>query len=265
MGQINPEELWGGNFKSAIKLCDTKIALLKNKPDRAKKYEALKKAYVEAQGKLDKVIEKTKVIKLVHPTDPEKPYFFDEYVAGKQSFISLCWLSSKLAEVKNNGGIDAESVAIVDSLDFKTKNPDVHYDFIDATKNVTKQITNGTGVSKQITKGCLFVFLGELLSRGVTSFMAGKGIMDSSMGLIGLGKLGLSQIPKLAPILQSGLSMLAGLPPLSLFAGSAFIAFKGIPMIKKHIDNVKKKFKNGQAFDKGMEELMNSQAQVSMA
>lgn len=265
MAPISPSQIQSGNFKAAITLCDSKISLLKNKPDRAKKYEALKKAYQAAQTKLNKIVEKCKTIKLASPTDPNKPTFFDEYIAGKEAMVTLAWLSTKLEAVKDAGGIVAESIAVVEGLDFKAKEVDVHYDFIDATKNLTKQITNGTGVSKTITRSCLFVALGELLSRGVTSVLAGSGIMSGSMGLVGLGKLGISQIPKLWPILQSGAQMLMGLPQLTLIAGGAFALFKGIPMIKKHIDGVKKKHKNAQAFDKGMEELMNNQQAHAMA
>ena len=265
MTTVDPGKLQKGKFSKAIALCDSKIGLLKNKPDRAKKYEALKKAYQDAQAKVRKAIDATKEIKLANPTNQDKPSFYDEYISGKEEFVSLCWLSSKLNEVKNSGGLATGEEVKVSVIDTKSKEVDVKYDFVDATKNVVNQVTNGTGVAKKIAKGCLFVSLGEILSRGVTAALAQNGIMQGSLGLVGIGKLGISQLPKLLPILQKGLTMFMGLPQLSLIAGGAFAVFKGIPMIKKHIDKVKKNHKNAQAFDKGMDEILNQQQQTALA
>ena len=248
-------------FKKAIELCDSKISLLKNKPEQAEKFKKLKNSIQETEKRQKQIIEKTKTIKLVNPTDPNKPTFFDEYIAGKENIVSLCWLGSKLNEAKNAGELEQSSIAVVEGMDFKTKAIDPHYDFVDRTKSVMKQFLNGTGVSKQVAKGCIFAGLGELLSRGVTGYLAQEGIMQSAMGLVGLGKLGISQLPKLLPILQTGLTMVMGLPQLTLIAGGALAIIKGVPMIKKHIDKVKKKFKNANAFDKGMSELMNQHEQ----
>lgn len=265
MTTVSADKLYKNKFSSAIMLCDSKINLLKDKPERAKKFEALKKSYQDAQAKLKKAIEKTKDIKLANPTDPKKPSFYEEFISGKEEFVSLCWLSSKLNSLKDNGELADGEEAKANAIDTKTKDVDVKYDFVDATKNVVKQVTNGTGVSKKIAKGCLFVSIGEILSRGVTAAMAQKGIMQGSLGLIGLGKLGVAQLPKLLPILQTGVKMFMGLPQLSLIAGGAFAVFKGIPMIKQHIDKVKKNHKNAQAFDKGMEEILNQQQQTVLA
>lgn len=265
MTTINPDSLHKGKFSAAIMLCDSKIALLKNKPDRAKKYEALKKAYQEAQTKLKTAIDATKNINIANPTDKNKPSFYNEFISGKEEFVSICWLSSKLNSMKDNGELAAGEESKVDALDLSVKTVDVKYDFIDATKNAVKHFTNGTGASKKIAKGCLFVSIGELLSRGVTAFLAKKGIMDGSLGLIGLGKLGLAQLPKLVPIVQTAAKMFMGLPQLTLAAGAAFAVFKGVPKIKKFVDNVKKNNKNAQAFDKGMEDILNKQQQTVLA
>ena len=262
---IDPEQVQKGVFSKVITLCESKINLLKGKPDRAKKYEKLKDVYQSAQSKLRKCIEKTKEIKLANPTDPDKPSFYDEYIKGKDEFVSLSWLSSKLNAVKNNGELAEGEGVKVATLDMKTKTVDVRYDFVDATKNVMNQITKGTGISNKITKGCLFVCLGELLSHGVTAALAQQGIMQGSMGLIGLGKLGLAQLPKLLPIIKTGAAMFMGLPQLALAAGGAFALFKGIPMVKGYIDKVKKNHKNAQAFDKGMKDILNQQQQNALA
>ena len=65
MVETNPQEVQKGRFADAIKLCDEQIKRLKNKPERAQKYQDAKKELVEAQKKLDDIISQTKNIKLV--------------------------------------------------------------------------------------------------------------------------------------------------------------------------------------------------------
>ena len=257
---ISPETLYRGQFAKAIMLCDQKIKYYKNKPEKAKKFEKLRDAYRESQSKVNAIIEKTKTIELVHPTDSTKPSFYDEFVSGKEDFVSLCWLSSKLTSMKSAGELTTSTEAVVDTLDFTAKNPDVKWDITDTTKSIWNQFKNGTGVSQKVLKGSLFVCLGELLTQGITSALAKEGIMQGAMGLIGLGKLGVAQLPKLLPFVESGIGFILGLPHLALIGGGVAAVVATVPAVKKMIDKVKKKHKNAEAFDKGMEQIEAEQS-----
>ena len=46
---LNPQDLQKGNFDSVIKLCSDQARRLKDKPDRAQKYEDAKKVPIDRE------------------------------------------------------------------------------------------------------------------------------------------------------------------------------------------------------------------------
>lgn len=253
MDNKNPAGLHLGNFDNVIKLFETKSKdLQKTNPDKAKKWKAAAVLFKGEKERLKTIIEKLKAIKL-----EDDRTFYDAYVSGKDDFVSFERLSELLSA--HRGDIKEESLATVDGLDLSTKTQNTRYDIIDYTKKVAKDLTTGGSLSKKIQKGCLFTFFGELLSQGITSALVKRGVMDYSMGLIGLGKLGIQKAPLLLPYLEQGAMMIAGMPQLALIAGGAFLVMKGIPLIKRSINKVKEKMQNAKAVDKKYEEIVMQQ------
>ena len=268
MAMTDLKEIQKGKFAEAIKICDNQIKTFKNSPDKQKKYQEAKKALQEAQAKLNDIIEKTKTILLNEP-DPadatKKLSFYDKFIGKKnENFVTLAWLSSKIAIEKTAGNFETASVAVVDELKFGAKEIDPRFDMIDRTKSITKQFLEGKGVSAWLAKGCLAVGIGEILTKGITSYLAKEGIMQSAMGLFGLGKLGIAHLPTLWASLSAGMTTLVGFAPLAVGAAAAFAVVKGIPMVNNLINKVKKKHKDAYAFDKGIEKILKEQEATAL-
>lgn len=269
MELTDPKRFQKSKFDEVIKICDKQIKVFKNNPDRAKVYEKAKKALQEAQKKLKDAIEKTKSIEttFVDPADSSRKLsFYEKYIGeGNENFVSLCWLSGKIAAEKSASRIEAGSVAEADALDLNAKEIEVKYDMVDRTKRITKQFLQGKGVAQWLTKGCLAVGIGEILAKGVTSYLAKEGIMSGAMGLFGLGKLGISKLPALWTALGTGMTALTGWSTLFVGAAAGFAALKAIPVVNNFVNKVKTRYKDVHSYEQGVNDILKAQETTALS
>lgn len=264
---LDPKLIQKGKFDEAIKICDKQAKNFKNNPERANVYENAKKALQAAQKKLKEAVEATKSIETttVDPTDStKKQSFYDKFIKDKEDFVTLCWLSAKIASEKSSSSIEAGSVAAADELKLNANEIETKYDIIDRTKRITKQILEGKGVAKWLTRGCLAVGLGEILAKGVTGYLAKEGIMSGALGLFGLGKLGISKLPALWSAIGTGVTALTGWSALFVGAAAGFAVLKTIPVVSNFVKSIKTKYKNAHTYEQGIESLLKSQEATNL-
>ena len=261
---FNPQEVQKANFDAVIKLASDQARKFKDNPDKAQKYEDEKKKLQQAKAKLEKIVEETKNIKMTSGKT-----FHEEFVDGKEHLVSLFYLSEKIEKEKSAGTIDIQATLAnkvdIDKISFDVPEVSTTFDMVDQTKSLGKQILDGKGASKWLTRGCFGVMIGELLAKGITNSLVAEGIMAESMGLFGVAKLGVVEgLPALWSALGSGVTALAGFSPLMLGAGAAALALIAVPMVKKLVDKVKAKHKNEVAFDQGVQKLLDSQEATNL-
>ena len=251
MATTDVKSLSKASLPKAIETCKKMEAKCKDNEVKKKKYQDMRKTFEKAQETLKKAIEATNSIKL----NGSEKTFYQEFIDGKEDAVTLAWLGAKLSEQRNLGHIAGGKIPETGddmSVEFK-------YDFIDRTKKVCKDFTGGKGIAKGLATGAVGVLIAELLTKGATNALVQHGILESSMGLIGLGKLGIKLAPTAWQALTGAATALVGWSPVVCVAAGAFVALKTIPMIKKAVDSVKKKHKEAGAFDEEMKKLMAEQ------
>ena len=254
MAEFDPNSLTKASLPEAIKTCKKYETKYKDKEIKKKKYEDMRNVFEKAQTTLDKAINATKNIQMASGKS-----FYEEFVKGNEMSVSLCWLGTKLNEERING-----NVASGDDPNFGSfSNVEFHYDFIDGTKQVWHDFTHGKGLSKGLATVAGGVLVGELLTKGITSLLVKKGILEGSMGLLGLGQLGIQYAPMAWQALTSAAGAVAAWSSVLPIAAGAFVAVKAIPVIKNLVDKVKAKFKEAGAFDENMEKLVAGQKTLS--
>lgn len=250
MAEVNPRLIAKKDFDSMITLANKQANKFKDNPIKAKKYTDAALELRNAKTKLETLIDKTKAI-TVTKTDGTEEKFYNLYVRDNQDNATIEWLMTELE------GHESEIVGGAPAYDADVNEIDTHYDFIDATKKVGHDMLNGKGLSKALVGATIGVGVGELLSKGVTSVLAKEGIMQSSMGLFGLAKLGIKSLPAGLSALGSGMSMLWGFSPVAVVAGGALVALKAVPAIKHLVDKVVAKFKSNAAENNLFEDEAN--------
>lgn len=261
---FNPQDIQKANFDAVIKLASDQARKFKDNPDKSQKYEDEKKKLQQAKAKLEKIVEDTKNIKMTSGKT-----FYEEFVDGREHLVSLFYLSQQIEKEKSNGTIDIQATVAnkvdIDKISFDVPEVETTYDMVDQTKSLGKQILNGTGASKWLTRGCFGVMIGELLSKGITGALVKEGIMAESMGLFGVAKLGIVEgLPALWSALSTGVTTLAGFSPLMLGVGATALALIAVPMVKKLVDKVKTKHKNEVAFDQGVQKILTAQEATNL-
>ena len=265
---LNPAELQSQNFQNTYKLLNEKIKKCKSDPVKEDFYKGIKKKVEKAEEKLKSLIAKTKEIKM-KPAEgaTEGVSFYDKFIAGKEKLVSLMWLSDKVGAELNSENIDSEKTTTVKLSDFNAEGEEINTkrDFIDKTKSVVHQFTHGTGFAKFLMNGCLAVGIGEVLTKGVTSYLAKEGIVESSMGLFGLADLGIKNASTLWGFLETGFSVVTGFSTLALGVGAGLLVLKGIPMIRGLVDKIKAKHKEANSLETGIEKMMQEQQAKQMS
>lgn len=248
MAAIDPKNLTKASFPEAIKTCKKYESKFKDKEVKKKKYEGMRKVFEESEETLNKAIEATKSITMASGKS-----FYDEFVDGKEATVSLAWLGDKLAtESARITGGDIPDLGAHVSVEFK-------YDFVDRMKQLGIDFTKGKGLAKGITTAASGVLIGELLTQGVTSFLAKKGIIDGAMGLLGLGKLGIEYAPMAWQAIAGAATSIASWSMLVPIAAGVLVAVKTVPVIKNIVDKVKAKHKEAGAFDENMQKILTEQ------
>lgn len=251
MTAIDPKLIQKGNFDKAIKTCQKQCNNFTNDPVRHAKYDKMLEELKEAKKKLDKAIDATKKI-YVDPTKEES--FYDAYIASLKDTVTLDFLESKLSEEKTAGRVAEDT-----ELDTKTNDVELKVDFIDRTKQGLKDIFDGKGLSNGLVGACVGVGIGELLAKGVTSVLVKQGIMQSSMGLFGLAKLGVTNLPGLWSAISSGATALWGFSPVVAVAMAGVAALKLIPAVKHLKDKVVGRVKSANQLETDLDEMIKKQ------
>lgn len=248
METLSPELMTAASFPKAIDLCKKQETKFKSQEVKKQKYAQMRKKLETAQEKLEKAVEATKTIKM-----NDDKTFFDSFVKGKESAVSLLWLGEKLEEQKSN--IKEGKVPNVEAYDIDV----AHIDFVDQTKQVMHDFLHGKGLSKGLFTAVAGVGIAEVLSQGITASLVRNGVMQSSMGLMGLGKLAWQNLPVAWQAISGAMTNLFAWSPIAVVAGGALIALKALPMIRGMIDKVAAKVKSKTEFEHGIQKLMQEQ------
>lgn len=253
MTAIIPELIAKGNFDSSIIIARKTAEKFKSNEGKANKYKRMQAMLESTKKKLDNAIEKTKSIMLSSGKS-----FYEEYVQADESSVTLAWLGTKLGEKSSEITSGSPSEIDVTAESFVG-----HYDFIDRTKKVGSDLLNGKGISNGLVKTCIGVGVAELLTQGITSYLTKQGIMSASLDLIGLGKLGIANIPTAIAGLKAGIGALWGVSMVGLVAGGVFVALKTIPAIKHLVDKAKANHKDNHALEDNIENMIKGQTVLS--
>lgn len=240
---FNASEMSEENFDKSIKICQTYAAKYAANPVKSQKYKDTQKRLEESKKKLIETKEKTKKIMVTVKEDGKDvtKSFYDAYIAGKEKTVTINWIGAQLKLHENE-------------IDGKDKNLDTtmedvfheKYDFVDATKQVATDFVEGKGSSNGIAKKCIMVGVAELLTKGISSFLVGKGKLSESFGLIGLAKTLVTNFPNYMASLGGGMQAVWGFSPVVAITGGVLLASKVIPRLKnmfdKTTDNIKARY-----------------------
>lgn len=251
MAEVNPSLIAKKDFDEMINLANKQANKFKDNPVKAKKYTNAALELRSAKTKLETLIDKTKNEFKVNDGSGGEMSFYDKYVTGKENVATIEWLTDLIATH------ESEIVSGAPVYDAEVNEINTHYDFIDATKKVGHDMLNGKGLSKALVGATIGVGVSELLAKGVTSVLAKEGIVQSSMGLFGLAKLGIKSLPAGLSALGSGMSMLWGFSPVAVVAGGALVALKAVPAIKRLVEKAVTKFKSNTAENNLFEDEAN--------
>ena len=259
---INPQNIKRSDFAKIIKLLNDDSANFKNNQDRVNKNKAELKKIQDAQLKLENAIkqsQETQVQVFDDNGDPKldnsgKPVTISLYekLGGKdkENSFNLAMFAVMLEEA--NSGLEEKDKK---KYDVSAKPVDPNYDFVDRTKHFFTGFLRGNGFANTLTKTCLGVAIGELLTQGATRLLVGQGLLTESFGLFGLGKIAVSKMPLVWEGLKTAGSFAMGNFPIALIGGAAFVALKAIPVIKNLCDKAGKRFENEHAVANGINKL----------
>ncbi len=250
--------LTANQLSAGITLCTTKINKFKNSPTLQKKWMAQKKAFENAHKRL------TAVINYLSGHDKDgnecatsgNPSLLAEFNVGGNALnvLSLAEIDrlmssttgvdpSKYDKINGTVGTDGKMIGVDYKDTSDIESVVVKRDIFQTFGDLGRNILDGKGKSAGLAGTLLGVGVSEIAARGVTGFLAKKGIMESGMGLFGLIGEGWSQLPALWPIVQNGFSAIWGFSPLAVCTVGAFAAIKIIPSIKRFIDKSRKSIK----------------------
>lgn len=252
MEQVDPKKLNYGNLIEAIKITKKQMAKFKGQDVRCKKYETLLKKLEPTKKQIETIFEETKKIEM----DDGKS-FYDQFISGKESAMTLEYLGRKLEECKKEGKIAKGKLEIKIAPEEEV---DIHYDMVDRTKQFGKDLLEGKGKAKGILYATLGVGLGEALSLGVTNMLTSQGIMSGATGLFGLAKMAL---PAGWSAISSAVVGLTGFSTIVAGAVAGVIALKAVPAVKHLIDKAKEKSKNSRALEDGLGKMISGQKELA--
>ena len=243
------------SLNKAIQLCQKKTEEFKGNEVKKKKYEVALSKLQAAKTKREKAIAETKGIMMSRTVGgaTETKSFYDWFIAGNESAVTLTWLGAKTAVE----GVTLTTNLSADSIETK-------YDFVDFTKKQMKDVSKGKGISKFLTGTAIGAIIGEVLSHGVTQILVKQGIMKHSMGLFGVAKLGIENLPAAFSALGSGITTLWGVAPVGLVAAGALVTLTAIPVVANLVKKAKAKHKANNQFENDMQKLVAAQPTLAV-
>lgn len=243
-------------FSKAIDICMKQERRFKDKEVKKKRYTAMREKFEKGKETFRQLIEITKTIKVKDGT--EEVSFFDKFIKGKESTLTI----AKIYALKeaHSADITADTKENADKIVDDDTMVDLHEDFIDDVKQVGHDILHGKGLGKGIMTASLGVCAVELLTHGITSQLTKQGIMQGSMGLLGLGKMGLEALPGAWQGITSAFTAFAGWSPVAAITGGVFVAAAVIPLVTNMVKKIQDKNKEARAFGENMNKLVEEQA-----
>lgn len=269
----NIEEVSFKSFETTIKNCKAileKKIKAENNPVKANKYKNALTVYNAGLEKYEKTIEMCKKVEMGNGND--KVNFYDEVVAQRGAAINLATVQYEMnewIEKKQNEGMELteESKMNSDKLnnaDLSIDVIDVHYNPVDRCKKAGKDILEGKGISKGLMATAAVAGIGDILCKGVSSMLVKEGIISQTYNLIGLGKLGIQNLPALGELISGGLKTFAEFSTIGLAGGAVILGLAAIPVVKGIVDKVKAKYKNSVAVEQALADELNK-GQVQLA
>ena len=211
------------------------------------KLENAKKVYADTQKKLTgyiQVLSQTKV------PGTDKTYI-EEFFNGQTDGLTLARIGTVLAgkdmtplelqEIKMdvNGGTIAEDKPI-----------SIQRTFMDRVKDLGRDGISGKGKALGAAKAITLFGMLAGITKGVTTLLADKLLIPNSMGLIGLAKTGLSKLPLLGSMAQSGASMAFAWCPEMMIAFGAAGAMVAVPWVLRKLKVAGAKVKDAMTTEK---------------
>ncbi|MBO5344634.1 MAG: hypothetical protein J6A51_01935 [Clostridia bacterium] len=263
------QELNSKSLDKAIKALQdeiTKLGTPKNSKTKTKieKYNAAIKVFENAKSKLSSVIAQLK--KTPDPlstSDPQESYF-DTLFKGKEDAVTLTYIGSVLTG-KGLNIADFDKSGIDESkVDMAKIN--LNHNFIDTTKEFTDDVAKGKGKAVGLTNALLGIGIADIATKGITTLLAKKGIMDGSLSLFGLLGRGFEAIPGILPSIQAGASTIFAACPMGWALLGGAVALKVIPVVKRAVDKIRANLKSDYGaqdrFNANMSKILADQPQL---
>ncbi len=204
------------------------------------KLMATKKHYLDAREKLQKYINHLSEKKVPGTENSYLTAFFE----GKESAVTLAQVGIVLKD-KDVSALDAEFKTEIASGDLEiSPNATVQRTFMDRVKNLTGDIKYGKGKAVGLAKVMLGMGALSFATKGVTSALAKKGVISSSLSLFDLAGMGIERLPSLFSSIVSGATQVFNFSPIGFALVGGFLAIKALPKIRSFFQ------KTGQNFDK---------------
>lgn len=270
----NIDEISFKSFESTIKNCveilEKKIRTEKN-PIKVNKYKKAQNVYNAGLEKYEKTIEMCKKLEMTTDGD-KKVNFYTDVIEKRNASINLATVQYEMNKwIEKNQG---EGYSLTDEAKKKSEKfsdadlsvdvIDVHYNPVDRCKKAGKDILEGKGISKGLMTTAAVAGIGDILCKGVSSMLVKEGIISQTYNLIGLGKLGIQNLPALGNLIAGGLKTFAEFSSLGLAGGAVVLGLSAIPVVKGVVDKVKAKYKNSIKVEQDLAEALNK-GQVQLA
>ena len=267
----NVKNMTTATLDQAISYCARKAADLNraNKPATAAKFDAAKKVFETAKLKLERTI--TILSNTEDPSDtstPKKKYI-ETICDGKKTNLTLEWIGqafitkgrdiTAVAELNSTDAdklANGEHVNLADESDITPQT--VRRSIFDVGKDFATDLGKGKGRAVGLARGLLGVGIAEVATRLVTGGLAKAGVMGEGMGLFGLLKTGITNLPTVWPHIANAATAVWNFSPLGVCALGGLVVVKSIPWIKKKADKLFKNIK-GMNADKAMEDNLARQ------
>ena len=265
----NVRNMTTATLDQAISYCARKAADLNraNKPATAAKFDAAKKAFETAKTKLERTIHILEVTD--DPTSSPTKKYIETICDGKKTNLTLAWIGqaftdkgrdiTTVAELNSSDAdklANGEHVNLADESDITPQT--VRRSIFDVGKDFATDLGKGKGRAVGLARGLLGVGIAEVATRLVTGGLAKAGVMGEGMGLFGLLKTGITNLPTVWPHIANAATAVWNFSPLGVCALGGLVVVKSIPWIKKKADKLFKNIK-GMNADKAMEDNLARQ------
>ena len=219
---------------------------------RAKCRNAIE-VFTKAKAKLEETITKLKTTP--DPASQTGASYYDTMFAGiSEDTLTMAYIGTKMFGTS----------FVIDFSDVPAyANINLNHNFIDKTKDFANEVLDGKGRAVGFTNGLLGLGIADVATKGITSVLVKKGIMDTSLGLFGLAQKGLEMLPSILPSVGSSLAAFFSPSIIGWAIIGGALAAKALPAVKRVLNKIKNSLKADfgvqKQFENNLEELYNAQ------